>query len=197
MRDRALEAKAKALESIREAVEPTLIAWGFTWEQAQGVFSLVYGVRDVLKMITELETLPFKIAIAITMEGMRPLLEPEFAEKGISWEQAVTMVVRAGTMPIGIATVGPLGAAGNVQGMTEVNALAQNPSQFAHSFLAASGAASKRFLPDCFDKKIDSYLIHEAYLEIYYRDGTSTFDGTLPFSAPYVPWFIQLFYRLY
>jgi len=56
MRDRALEAKAKALESIRKAVEPTLIAWGFTWEQAQGVFSLVYGVRDVLKMITELET---------------------------------------------------------------------------------------------------------------------------------------------
>jgi hypothetical protein len=172
VRDTLLETKAKVIEGVRSTVEPTLIGYGYTWQQAVDVIQYCNGGVKLLRAITNLETLPIKLGIAIVMEGLRPQLEPIFAEKGVSWEQAVTMVVRAGTLPVG--------GFGDVKGIEDVNHLAQDPEQFAHSLLAASGSASKRFLPECFSKQIDAYLVHEDYQELYTQgDPTESFEGKL------------------
>ena len=115
------------------------------------------------------------------MEGLRPELEPMLAEQGIDWEQAVTMVIRAGTLPVSIQTGGVMG---DKKGMDEVNLLARDPQvgislspspsrlffsslslshcppavkqAFAHGFIATTGANTKRFMPRTFQKQVDA-----------------------------------------
>lgn len=173
-------AKSKAVSSLQSAMEPLLKTIGCEWKDAEKVFKVVFGGFNVIRTIIRLETLPIKIAVAVVMEGIRPELEPILQEKGIEWDAAVNMVVRAGTLPITCQTGG---VTGDNKAMEEINSLAQDPKQFAHGLLAASGAASKRIVPAKFHKHLDSYLIHEEYLLLYKQaqDGhvADSFDGKL------------------
>eukprot|EP01043_Picozoa_sp_COSAG02_P047638 COSAG02_NODE_4586_length_5189_cov_5.995678_6_plen_432_part_01 len=142
-------AKSKAVSSLRSAMEPILKTIGCEWKDAEQVFKVVFGGFNVIRTIIRLETLPIKIGVALVMEGIRPELEPILQEKGIEWDAAVNMVVRAGTLPITCQTGG---VTGDNKAMEEINSLAQDPQQFAHGLLAASGVASKRFMPAKFHK---------------------------------------------
>lgn len=175
LRQSLVETKEKAIESVRKTVEPALLELGFSWDDALVVFSMLNNTRKLISAFLpkSIGTLPIKIGVAIIMEALRPELEPILLENGIDWEQAVTMVVVLGTMPLGNVT-------GDKKGMAEIQALAQDPTQFAHSFLAATGAASKGFMPDSFQKQVDAYLVHADYQQMYKQgQPRESFEGKL------------------
>eukprot|EP01043_Picozoa_sp_COSAG02_P038748 COSAG02_NODE_3009_length_7559_cov_14.154424_6_plen_1128_part_00 len=175
LRQSLVETKEKTIQSVRKTVEPALLELGFSWDDALAVFSMLNSTRKLVSAFLpkSIGTLPIKIGVAIIMEGLRPELEPILLEHGIDWEQAVTMVVVLGTMPLGNVT-------GDKKGLEEIQALAQDPTQFAHGFLASTGAASKGFMPDKFQKQVDAYLVHADYQEMYKQgQPAESFEGKL------------------